>query len=97
MRYFLGGVNGAGKTTLLGEIGKYFPEIEIVKGSKNLMDYLGISGNYDALRAMTQKERDIALRIIIENLFLKTILWKLLMASDKKDELAIIRCQEKGF
>lgn len=27
----------------------------------------------------------------------KTILWKLLMASDKKDELAIIRCQEKGF
>jgi thymidylate kinase len=68
MRYFLGGVNGAGKTTLLGEIGKYFPEIEIVKGSKNLMDYLGISGNYDALRAMTQKERDIALRIIIENL-----------------------------
>lgn len=27
----------------------------------------------------------------------KTIVWKLLKASDKKDELAIIRCQEKGF
>ncbi len=46
MRFFLGGVNGAGKTTLLQNIKKVRPEFEVVKGSQELMHFLGIEGDY---------------------------------------------------
>lgn len=52
MRIFLGGVNGSGKTTLLNKIKEARPEIEVIKGSQLLMDFLGISGDYEALRAL---------------------------------------------
>ncbi len=56
MKFFLGGVNGAGKTTLLQKIKEAKPEYEVVKGSKVFMEYLGIPGDYDALRAMPEPE-----------------------------------------
>lgn len=56
MRYYIGGVNGAGKTTLLDAIKNRFPEIEILKGSKVFMEFLGIPGDYAALRALPMSE-----------------------------------------
>lgn len=56
MRCYIGGVNGAGKTTLLDAIKVRFPEIEILKGSKVFMEYLGIPGDYGALRALPMSE-----------------------------------------
>lgn len=52
MKYYLGGINGAGKTTLLHAIKEAVPQFEIIKGSTALMDYLGIPGDYDALRKL---------------------------------------------
>ena len=51
MKYLLVGVNGAGKTTLLDAISRLKPEFEIIRGSKELMNIMGIPGDYEALRA----------------------------------------------
>lgn len=56
MRFLLGGVNGAGKTTLLQKIKEARPEYEVVKGSQAFMEYLGIPGDYEALRAIPEPE-----------------------------------------
>lgn len=50
--------------------------------------------NYD--HKLESQRDSFNVRLTINNSE-KTIVWKLLKASDKKDELAIIRCQEKGF
>ena len=55
--YFVGGVNGVGKTTLLDAIAKTQPGFRVVKGSNVLMDYLGIPGDYEALRTLPQEEK----------------------------------------
>ena len=52
MKYYLGGINGAGKTTLLHAIKEAAPNFEIIKGSTALMQYLGIPGDYEALRKL---------------------------------------------
>ncbi len=54
MRFFLGGVNGAGKTTLLQKTKEARPEFEVVKGSQEFMAFLGIPGDYEALRALPE-------------------------------------------
>jgi adenylate kinase len=55
MHYYVVGVNGSGKTTLLKAIAAE-TGIEAVHGTTELMHYLGIPGNYDALRTMDQGE-----------------------------------------
>ncbi|TAK04715.1 hypothetical protein EPO33_01835 [Patescibacteria group bacterium] len=56
MKYYLGGINGAGKTTLLHAIKEAAPGFEIIKGSHAFMDYLGIPGDYDALRKLSHND-----------------------------------------
>lgn len=69
MKFYIGGVNGAGKTTLLDAIKKRFPEIEIFKGSKMLMEFLGIPDDYVALRALPMSEASPKLAEMIDKLF----------------------------
>jgi len=53
MHYYVAGVNGTGKTTLLRGVHEA-SGIEVVPGTTALMEYLGIPGDYDALRSMDQ-------------------------------------------
>ena len=48
------GVNGVGKSTILHNVYEIHPEWDIVRGSAVLMDWLGIPGDYKALRALSQ-------------------------------------------
>lgn len=57
MKYYLGGVNGAGKTTLLQAIKEAAPRFEIIKGSQAFMEYLGIPGDYEALRKLSHDDQ----------------------------------------
>lgn len=52
MKYYLGGINGSGKTTLLHAIKEAAPQFDVIKGSTALMEYLGIPGDYEALRKL---------------------------------------------
>lgn len=71
MKFFLGGVNGAGKTTLLQKIKEARPEYEVIKGSQTFMEYLGIPGDYDALRAMPEPEALQKLEEMLDGLLAK--------------------------
>lgn len=71
MKFFLGGVNGAGKTTLLKKIKEARPDYEVVKGSQVFMEYLGIPGDYEALRAMPEPEALKALEDMLDDLLSK--------------------------
>lgn len=53
MHCYVVGVNGSGKTTLLKRV-QELSGIKTIAGTAALMDYLGIEGDYDALRAMDQ-------------------------------------------
>lgn len=55
LKYFVGGVNGVGKTTLLKAIADADPSFVVVRGSEELMKWLGIPNDYDALRALPQE------------------------------------------
>lgn len=55
MHYYVVGVNGSGKTSLLKVISEE-TGIAIVHGTTELMNYLGIPGNYNALRALNQAQ-----------------------------------------
>jgi adenylate kinase len=53
LHYYVCGVNGSGKTTLLKAISDK-TKIITVQGTVELMEYLGIPNDYDALRALNQ-------------------------------------------
>jgi adenylate kinase len=53
MHYYVVGVNGSGKTTLLKAIHDK-AGLPVVHGTSELMSYLGIPGDYDALRKIDQ-------------------------------------------
>jgi len=53
--YYVCGINGSGKTTLLKAISNK-ADLKVVQGTAELMTYLGIPNNYDALRALNQDE-----------------------------------------
>jgi adenylate kinase len=53
MHCYVVGVNGSGKTTLLKAVAAR-TNIKVIHGTSELMEYLGISGNYTALRGMDQ-------------------------------------------
>lgn len=55
MHYYVVGVNGSGKTSLLKAISAK-TGIEAVHGTTELMKYLHIPSDYDALRAMDQNK-----------------------------------------
>jgi len=55
MHYYVVGVNGSGKTTLLKAIHEKIG-IQVVQGTAELMNWLGIPGDYDALRKMDQAD-----------------------------------------
>src|SRR5665213_1727358 len=58
LTYFIGGVNGVGKSTLLKRIQEKRPnDFEVISGSKLLMESLGIAGDYDALRALSNEQK----------------------------------------
>ncbi len=61
MKIYVGGVNGVGKTTITQEAAKILG-MECIRGSYALMEYLGFGHDYTKLRALTQKQRDIANR-----------------------------------
>jgi len=67
MKIYLGGVNAVGKTTVAKETAKKLG-ISYIHATKGLMDYLGISNDYEKLRALTQEERDTALGVYVESL-----------------------------
>ncbi|MBI2798099.1 AAA family ATPase [Candidatus Saccharibacteria bacterium] len=52
VRYYFGGANGSGKSTLVSRIVKQKQEFIPFKGATELMEALGIPGDYDKLRAM---------------------------------------------
>lgn len=66
MKYYFGGVNGSGKTTLLKKIAELKPEYSIYSGAKQLMESLGIPGNYEALRAMDHAKSTAAFGELVE-------------------------------
>jgi len=55
MHYYVVGVNGSGKTSLLKAISAE-TSIETIHGTTELMRYLNIPGNYEALRNMNQND-----------------------------------------
>jgi len=55
MHYYVVGINASGKTTLLQAVSKQ-TGIPVVHGTQELMKTLGITGDYNALRAMNQDE-----------------------------------------
>jgi predicted ATPase len=55
MHYYVVGINGSGKTSLLKAIAAQ-TGMEAIQGTTALMEYLGIPGDYNALRAMDQAE-----------------------------------------
>ncbi|HSX42300.1 MAG TPA: ATP-binding protein [Candidatus Saccharimonadales bacterium] len=59
LNYFVGGVNGVGKSTLLDAIAKKSSNFRVVKGSEELMRWLGIPGDYDALRALPREKKRV--------------------------------------
>lgn len=61
MRIYVGGVNAVGKSTLLKKVSERLG-YEYVHVTTGLMQHLGIPGDYEKLRALTQKERDDGLR-----------------------------------
>lgn len=58
MKIFLGGVNGVGKTTFITRVQEAMPDVVVVDGTKAFMEWLGIPGDYDKLRAMDNGERN---------------------------------------
>jgi adenylate kinase len=68
MRYFLAGVNGSGKTTFLKKLAEIRPDIETIKGSQSLMEFLGIPGDYEALRALPKDYAQQKLDEMLEKL-----------------------------
>ena len=55
LHYYVCGINGSGKTTLLKAISNK-ADLKVVQGTAELMTYLEITNNYDALRALNQDE-----------------------------------------
>lgn len=79
-KYFCGGVNGVGKSHLLEEIARLGQDFEYLRGSHELMKYMGIVDcDYEKLRAYTQDERDRAYSRYHQQLFSRTIDKHLLM------------------
>jgi thymidylate kinase len=68
MKYFIGGVNGSGKTTLLHKIKEARPDFEIIKSSQVLMNFLNISGDYEALRNLPHEKVLLKLEEMMNNL-----------------------------
>jgi ABC-type molybdenum transport system ATPase subunit/photorepair protein PhrA len=54
MHYYVVGVNGSGKTSLLKAISKR-TKIDAIHGTTELMNYLGIPDDYDALRKLDRR------------------------------------------
>lgn len=69
LTYFVGGVNGVGKTTLLKKIAETQPGFVVVKGSEELMKWLGIPGDYEALRALPDEQKREEWARCLERLF----------------------------
>jgi|GEM_PF-2314254 len=80
MRYYVGGVNGAGKSAFLNKLLTERPDWNIVHSSISLMEYLSISGNYQALRAMPRTE---------VNDYFATFISELLQRSDGATDLVV--------
>jgi len=68
LKYFVGGVNGVGKTTLLKAIAEARPEFLVLRLSEHLMKWLGIPGDYDALRALSQEYKREQVPLCLERL-----------------------------
>ncbi len=67
--YFIGGVNGAGKTSFLNELTLNNPEFHVVKGSSELMNWLGLNlEDYDKLRSMPEDYKTIQFDLMMEDL-----------------------------
>lgn len=54
--YYFGGINASGKSTLIDAIVAKDQKFVAVHTTKELMKWLGIENNYEALRAMNQDE-----------------------------------------
>lgn len=57
MKVFVGGINGAGKTTIC-DLAAQKLGIKHIKGSALLMDYLGSTGDYEKLRALSRAQQE---------------------------------------
>ncbi len=65
---FVCGINGVGKTMILRRVAELRPDLTIIPGSASLMEFLGIHGDYDALRAVPEPEALNALTQMIAGL-----------------------------